>query len=360
MEQINSIYQLLELISRPAFCVKDSIIQYANQAARTMGVAAGTAIEALLAENSEAYKHFESGCLNTTVTILGIPCGASVTKSADMDVFTLDDAESNQQLRTLSLAGQQLRIPLANLAATIDSILLDHSCTSSAIQKYNDSIRRGIHQLHRIINNMSDTAYLNSGTPTEDLLNISATVDEIIEKSQSFLQDAGVTLHYKGLTQSVYTMGNRTLLERAILNMLSNAVKFSVPQSPISVEISQTDDKILLTVGNHCKNINPEMLSTAFASYQRMPSVEDSRKGIGLGMPLIRAVAQAHGGAVLIDQPQPDYIRVTLTLKIQQRENPTTVYNPLTRILDYSGGKDHALLELSDILPAKSYQYEIE
>lgn len=354
MEQINSTYQLMELISKPAFCVKDGTIQYVNQAAKSMLVEVGIPIEALLVNDYDAYCSFQNGCLYITVSIAGIACGACVTKSTEFDFFTLDDPTSNDQLRALSLAGQQLRIPLANLIATMDSIFLENT----AFRPYNDKLRKGIHQLHRIINNMSDAAYLGTDTATNETLDFGSIVNETIEKSATFLKESGVAIHYKGLEHAVYTRANRNLLERAIFNMISNAVKFSIPKSPITVALSQKSNKLSFSVCNQSKNLRPEMLTNAFCSYQRKPSVEDSRLGIGLGMPLIRAAAQAHGGTVLIDQPEPESVRVTLTLTVQEPESPTTLCNPLTRLFDYAGGRDHALLELSEVLPSESYRYE--
>lgn len=354
MEQINSTYQLMELISKPAFCVKDGTVQYVNQAAKSMQVEVGTPIEAFLSEDYDAYRSFQNGCLYVTVRIAGISCGASITKSDEFDFFTLEDPTSNEQLRALSLAGQQLRIPLANLVATMYSICLENS----TILPYSDQIRRGIYQLHRMINNMSDAACLGADTSTDETLDFGSIVSETIEKSAAFLKEAGVAVRYKGLDHPVYTRVNRNLLERAIFNMISNAVKFSIPQSPISVDLSQKGNKLYLSICNQSKNPHPEMLANAFCSYQRKPSVEDSRLGIGLGMPLIRAAAQAHGGTVLIDQPDPECARVTLTLSIREPESPTTLCNPLTRFFDYAGGRDHALLELSEVLPSESYRYE--
>ena len=60
MEQINSTYQLLELISKPAFCVKDGSIAYANQSATSMQIQPGTAIEKLIPDNYDAYTGFHN------------------------------------------------------------------------------------------------------------------------------------------------------------------------------------------------------------------------------------------------------------------------------------------------------------
>ena len=358
MEQTNSTYQLLELISKPAFCVKDGVIEYTNHSAKSMQIQPGTPMEQLITNNYEAYATLAGGYLFISVTIAGITCGATVTKSQQYDIFTLDDPLSSDQLRTLALAGQQLRIPLANLVASIDTMFTE--LPTRKLRSYSNQIRKGIHQLHRVINNMSDTVFLGDCVPTEEILDIKSIADEAIEKSKAFLSDAGVSIQYNGLDRAVFTQANRKLLDRAIFNMLSNAVKFSDPGYPIEVSLSQKGSQLLFSVINTSHSTRPEMLANAFSAYQRKPAVEDTRHGIGLGMPLIRAAAQTHGGTVLIDQPIPGTVRVTLTITIRQPENSTILRNPLIRGIDYAGGRDHALLELSDVLPASSYQYDSE
>lgn len=356
MEQINSTYQLVELIPKPVFCVKDGSILYANQAARSMHIQIGTEVSKLIPHHFEDYSQFQSGCLFVTVKVGRTICDATITKGAEYDFFTLEDPISNEQLRALSLAGMHLRIPLAGLTASLDTLFTQKA--TRTFRPYVNQLRKGIHQLHRIINNMSDAAYAGSTAPTEEILDVGKLVDEAIEKSAVFLEEAGVTLQYKGLQSTVYTQANRNVLDRAVFNMLSNAAKFSDPNCPVTVELNQVGEKIQFSVSNHCRSIRPETLAGAFSSYQRRPAVEDSRFGIGLGMPLIKAAAKTHGGTVLIDQPAEGLVRVTLTIGIRQPEESTLLRNSLVRSIDYAGGRDHALLELSDILPSDTYRYE--
>ena len=73
-------------------------------------------------------------------------------------------------------------------------------------------------------------------------------------------------------------------------------------------------------------------------------------------MGLVRSAAAAHGGAVLIDQPAGCGTRVTLTLALRKNE-PGMLRSPVMRV-DYTGERDHALVELSDCLPAELYGKE--
>ena len=71
-------------------------------------------------------------------------------------------------------------------------------------------------------------------------------------------------------------------------------------------------------------------------------------------MVMIRAAASHHGGAVLIDRPPQGGTRVTMTLAIRQ-DPVSQLRSPLLKV-DYAGERDHALIELSDVLPAEYYR----
>ena len=88
--------------------------------------------------------------------------------------------------------------------------------------------------------------------------------------------------------------------------------------------------------------IPEELLPTLFTRYLRQPGLEDGRFGIGLGMVLIRGAAANHGGTVLIDHPEEDLTRITMTLAI--RQNTATVFRSPLLHTDYSGERDHTLL----------------
>ena len=98
------------------------------------------------------------------------------------------------------------------------------------------------------------------------------------------------------------------------------------------------------------------LLGSVYNRYLRQPCIEEGRNGLGLGMVLVRSAAASHGGAVLIDQPDSGGARVTMTMAIRQNTSGT-LRSPVPRV-DYAGEQDHALVELSDCLPAELYKKE--
>ena len=143
------------------------------------------------------------------------------------------------------------------------------------------------------------------------------------------------------------------MLARAIYNLLSNAAKFSDAECLIDAALSRSGNRILFTVCTKPSALSSIELSTMFHRYKREPGLEDPRFGMGLGMTMIHTAATAHGGTVLVEQPD-DVLRVTFTMAVKTSHDGT-VRSPIL-LPDIYGGMDQALIELSDVLPTELYK----
>lgn len=344
---------LLEMIDRPAFTVCDGIIQYANQFAKNRLIRVGDAIAPLLSEHVQAYEELRDGCLYLTLDFGGVTCGASVTRHEGTDVFLMDRDQDMTRLQTLALAGQQLRMPLSNVMILADA-LLPALQDDPKEKEMASQLSRGLFQLLRIVGNMADAErYAGNTFANLQTTELSNFLKEVFCKAEALLENKPVSLRFTELREPVFSLVDREQLERALYNMISNAVKFAPKDSAVSVTAEVTGKLLRISVEDQGDGIPAHIQSNLFHRYQREPSVEDSRFGLGLGMTLIRSVAAIHGGTVLVDQPKGT--RVTMTIAIR-KQVPGGLRSPALRISDYTGGRDSALVELSDALPASSYQ----
>jgi signal transduction histidine kinase len=199
---------------------------------------------------------------------------------------------------------------------------------------------------------MSDAAQWSQRSAME-IREIGSIFSEIFEKAGAFSESAGITISFDPLTESVYTLVDREQLERATLNILSNAMKFTPAGSCIHASLTRWGKFLRLTVRDLGSGIADDVRSTLFSRYLRHGGIEDRRFGLGLGMVLIQSAAAAHGGTILIDHPAGGGTRVTMTLAIRQTA-ASQLRSPLL-MPDYAGYWDHTLLELSDCLPHELY-----
>lgn len=350
MEEKKEQLGLLDMMVRPAFCVKENRIEKVNSAAQALLILPGTDIRTLLLTGQEEYETFEADCLYLKLNLSAKGCGASVVKADGYDVFVLDQESDDAELRCLALAAQELREPLTSVMLSADRLLAAGETSEHAAR-----LNRGLHQMLRIIGNMSD-AGRSTLFSQQETRNFSALFEEIFEKAQHFVTQTGIRLTYQGLSEEVLGLADGEQLERAVLNILSNAVKFTSKGGQIDARLTRRGKMLRLSITDSGSGIAENVRSTLFRRYLRQPGIEDGRWGIGLGMVMIRSAAANHGGAVLIDQPEGKGTRITLTIAIRQNTD-SLLRSPVLRV-DYAGERAHGLIELSDCLPVSVYKKE--
>lgn len=355
MEQITDAMGMLDLMVRPGFCVRDNIIIKANPSAQSHMIAVGANITEYLRTGKEEYAEFSDGCLYLTLSVCGQECGASVTRMGDFHVFILEQEADQAELQAMALAARELREPLTSVMTTADRLfpmvaLQDDPATREQVARLN----RGLFQMLRVISNMSDAnRYSSAPTSRQETMDICALLEEVFARAGELVAHTGISLTFSNLDQRVLCLVDAEKLERAVLNIISNAIKFTPKGGAIEAKLIRRGNKLYLSVQDSGQGVPDNLKGSIHSRYLRQPAIEDSRFGIGLGMVLIRSAAAHHGGTVLMDQPEGKGARITMTLEI--RQNPAGTLRSHVLRVDYAGERDHGLIELSDALPASLY-----
>lgn len=358
MGQSNSAKQTLDLLTYPAFSVNDGKISYCNESAASLFLLPGTEVSSILQTGQDEYANFSSGHLYLTILIGNCPREATVVSMDGEHLFLLSDGSIPNQLQAISLAAQQLRMPLSDIVATTSMLLPNIDAEDNPVARQQMAqFSRSLHQLLRLVGNMSDAAkYVQE--PSANMVTIEATslFAAVIEKSAALLAQAEITLEYDGPAVPVYMLADAERIERSVYNLISNAVKFSPKSSTLRATLTQKKDLLFFTLSDPGERLSQQVQANVFNRFMRQPGLGDSRFGLGLGLNIVHSTATAHGGTVLLENPPSGGARITMTMKIRQSKE-SVVRSPF--YLDYAGGHDHGLIELSDILPISAYEKEL-
>lgn len=354
MDKQKEMSGMLELLPQGAFFVSNNTVSLVNQAARQLLIEPGTPITALLQGNMEEYKEFTEGCLCLTLMISNCSVPACVTKMASADLFTIEQEADQAELKAMALTAMGFRDPLSHIK-TAKKHLLDALAPEQheSAQIWIGQMNRNINQMHRMVCNMADAAqFLNDSAPRMVVQNICAVMDELFDRAAVLAEQAGYRLTYQGPREDIPCMIAPERLERAVYNILSNAMK-NAPGGSIEATLSRKGNKLYLSIQDNGPGIPEETLVNLYTRYRRQPGIESPPFGMGLGMVLVRGAAANHGGAVFITSPKGHGTRITMTLAI--RNSNSHILRSEVCTVDYAGEYDHALLELSDVLPAEFY-----
>lgn len=349
MEEQKNIQEFLELVSQPGFCVKDGRILHVNQAARALMLTPGQEMESLLQTGTEEYRQFENGQLYLSLNLGTISRNASVLRMVDMDLFLLEAASDSEEFRSMGLVSMELRSPLMSVISSAQQLLNQLEPENTEAAKLN----KGLAQLLRLTSNLSDVERYRESCHMETR-DICSVLEELLEKSQVLTAGSGIRLSWELPREAIPCLIDSEQIERAVWNLISNAVKFLSREGAVHVKLTRRGQRLYLTVADSGSGIAEQIRSTVFQRYLRQPGIEDSRFGLGLGMVIVRTAAANHGGTVLIEQNEGSGTRVTMTLALRQTTD-NKLHSPILRP-DYSSGWDHGLVELSDCLPAELYK----
>ncbi len=352
MEQENKIIPMLELMSRPAFCVDKGRIFFVNTAAKGFFLELGTPMASLVANGAEEYKSWKSGTLFLTLNLSGKLQEVQGVWMEDQQIFLLSREENLSELQALALAAMELREPLSGILTVTGRMF--PGLTEAANQQQAAQVNRRLFQMLRTISNMSDAyRYARQDAVRLEYVQVDALLREIFDRAMELLDQAGIVLEYSDLPEPVYTLADPERLERAVYNLLSNAAKFAPKDGRIQAKLSCRGNRLSLSVCDNGPGMETGTQSQLFDRFLREPGLEDIRNGVGLGLMLVRSTAALHGGTVLIDHPEGVGTRITMTLQIRQAKD-AVLRCPALRI-DYAGEWDHGLLELADCLPVSLY-----
>ena len=354
MDYITDAMEMVDHMPHPAFCVKEGTIIKVNPAAAARMIEPGANIFDLLKTGKEEYSDFSGGCLYLTLPLSGILWGASVIRKKDFDLFALEQDSHRSELQAMALAARELREPLANIMITVDRLFPMTDSSDPEMTEYTSRINRSLFQMLRIVSNMSDANRFTANTDTrQEIRDLQGIFTEVIAKVTVLAEHAGVRIAAQIHPEPVYSLVDAQKLERAVYNIVSNALKFTPEGGCIQVSLTRREDKLYFSVQDEGPGIAENLRSSIFYRYTREPGLEDGRFGIGLGLVLIRAAAALHEGTVLVDHPQGKGTRVTMSMTIRSGSG-TVLRSPMMKV-DYAGEWDHGLLELSQTLPTSLY-----
>lgn len=204
----------------------------------------------------------------------------------------------------------------------------------------------------RLANNLADAANLDGPNRArlrnDDIVGFCRTVVRRAEQPAALL---GLTVLFQCEKASHIIAMDADRLERLILNLLSNAFKFTPRGGTVTLEVRILPQRVELRLTDTGRGMSPEQLEHAFDRYQQTGRMDPPPYGLGLGLPICRRIAQEHEGSILLTSPAG--AGVTVTVSLPNRRSAVQELNTL--LFDYAGGFNRTLLELSDALPKMAF-----
>ena len=205
-------------------------------------------------------------------------------------------AEERQRLETFSFLSHDLRAPLASLLA-----LLEMGRDGKAID--DDFLQRIEMYALRTLNLAEDFLQVSQLEHMEDLqlqsVDLTLIVANAIDAAWDHSSAKQIRLIEALPDEPVYVRGNPGLLERAVLNLINNAIKYSPEETRVEIAIEIAGASAICRIRDSGFGIPPEALDKIFDRYFRIDD-QNQTPGSGLGLSFVKSVVEKHRGAVTV------------------------------------------------------------
>jgi two-component system sensor histidine kinase KdpD len=239
----------------------------------------------------------------------------------EAEAETADALSAANELRAalLSAVSHDLRTPLAGIKASVTSLLQkDIDWTPDARHEFLTTIDEEADRLNALVGNLLDMSRLNAGA-----LEISATpvgLEEVLPVAVRSLglSDGAVRLDVADSLPRV--LADPGLLERAVANLLQNAVRFSPPESPPRVTAGAVDGLVDLRISDRGPGVPAAERERLFVPFQRLG--DTSPQGVGLGLAVAKGFVEAMGGEIETEDTPGGGLTVVVRLRAAQEPAP--------------------------------------
>ena len=264
-------------------------------------------------DESENYFSKKDSYLNEILSKIGyivkqiennseIKCISEKKKELE-DVIKLE----SMKVEFLSNMSHEFRTPI-NIILAITQLLNMHnkSLSDEKYKEYLNVLKQNSYRLLRLINNIMDITKVNSDSDQLNLVNcnIVSVLEEIVMSTVLYASEKKRNIIFDTDNEEIILACDEDKIERIMLNLISNAIKFSDCDTDIEVKINTNLDlnRVYISIKNYGSNIEFKDREKIFERFHRVDnSLNRKNEGCGIGLFLCRKFIEMHGGEIFLD-----------------------------------------------------------
>ncbi|HEX5342158.1 MAG TPA: ATP-binding protein [Duganella sp.] len=232
---------------------------------------------------------------------------------------------SNRKDEFLAMLAHELRNPLAPIRAAAELLRIEGT-DGARHHKAVTIIDRQVRHMTALVDDLLDVSRVTRGLVELELqpTDLNAVVAAAVEQARPLIASRGHALHVLAGAEAAVVLGDVTRLIQVVVNLLSNAAKYTARGGRIEVSVALQDTQARIVVADNGSGIGPELLPQVFDMFtQAVRTPDRSEGGLGIGLTLVKSLVAAHGGSVRADS---DGIgkgsRFTVSLPALQQQAP--------------------------------------
>ena len=200
----------------------------------------------------------------------------------------------------LAMLAHELRNPLAPIA-TASEVLARSAGNEDVVRNFSDVIRRQVGHMRNLVDDLLDVSRVTRGLIQlqKQPVDLKSAVQSAIEQARPLIEARKHELSMQFPAGEVEVLGDRTRLVQILVNLLTNAAKYTPPGGSIAIALSVEGGRAHVSVRDNGTGIDAELLPHVFELFSQGERTPDrSQGGLGIGLALVKALVALHGGEV--------------------------------------------------------------
>ncbi len=244
-------------------------------------------------------------------SLTALPVGRSIVRSERalrerMEELALTHARKDEFLGVL---GHELRNPLAPLTSSLHVLEARGHEIPEDLRRTHAMMKRQVENMTRLVDDLLDVSRISQGKINlrREPVHLPGLLAQTVEDLRPLAESRDRSLAVSVSAERLWVDADPTRLAQMVSNLVHNAVKFTRPGGRISVEVAREGGEAVVRVADDGLGIPAGMLERVFEPFSQVdPSHRPIHGGLGIGLTLVRRLAELHGGSVEAASPGPD------------------------------------------------------
>lgn len=218
----------------------------------------------------------------------------------------LESMKMKEEIKKNFLANisHDLKIPISVIysAIQLEKILIENN-NIEKINFYNEISKQNCFILTKFTNNLIDTSKIDSENLDANLVldNIVEFIEDYINSLSTYINNKGINVLFDTNEEEVYVYFDKEMMQRVILNLVANSLKFTEENGTVFINIKDLDNKVLIEVGDTGIGMSKEFIKKAFNKYEMEERGKNNNStGFGVGLFVVYNLIKAQNGDIEI------------------------------------------------------------
>lgn len=261
-------------------------------------------------------KRVASGEFGEKIAVKGEDEIADLSRSFNEMVTALKNLEQMRQ-DFIGNVSHELRTPITTIKGFVEGIL-DGVIPEERHTEYLTIVRDEVNRMNKLVNELLDLAKMQAG---ELKLNITVfDINELVRRCvisfQQMLIEKELNFNADFESEKIFVRADKELIQRVVLNLLNNAIKFTPEKGTITVKTYVAKEKAYVCVEDTGKGIPANELKYIFERfYKTDKSRSEDRVGVGLGLAIVRNIITSHNEEIKVESEEGTGSRFIFTLR---------------------------------------------